>query len=146
MLHRLRLLLRRNAFHRDLNEEMHTHLAESRSTNIGGNRHLRRSQLFRNSARSRNRTAIVLGALPREVLTIVMMQGLAPVFSGLVLGAIGAVAVAFILRNLLFGIAPLDPLALIVVVAVLLVTGALACYLPARRASRIDPMEALRHE
>jgi putative ABC transport system permease protein len=56
------------------------------------------------------------------------------------------VLIARTLRSLLFGITPTDPLALAAVVAVLLFTSGLACYLPARRASKLDPMIALRHE
>jgi putative ABC transport system permease protein len=55
-------------------------------------------------------------------------------------------ALAQTLRSLLFGIGPLDPLALGAVVLVLLVTAALACYLPARRAAKLDPLIALRQE
>jgi ABC-type lipoprotein release transport system permease subunit len=59
---------------------------------------------------------------------------------------VGAVAIARAARSLLFGITPVDPLALGAVIAVLLLTSGMACYLPARRAAALDPITALRHE
>jgi putative ABC transport system permease protein len=61
-------------------------------------------------------------------------------------GLAAAVAIAGLLRNQLFGITPADPVSLGSVVLILLLTSGLACYLPARRATRLDPMIALRHE
>jgi putative ABC transport system permease protein len=89
---------------------------------------------------------IALGAMRGEVMRWVFAKGLPPVFIGLLIGTAGAVLIARTLRSLLFGITPTDPLALAAVVAVLLFTSGLACYLPARRASKLDPMIALRHE
>jgi putative ABC transport system permease protein len=76
----------------------------------------------------------------------VFSHGMRPVLTGLLAGLCGAVAIAQALRSLLFGIAPTDPISLASVVLVLLATSGLACYLPARRAARLDPMLALRHE
>jgi ABC-type lipoprotein release transport system permease subunit len=69
-----------------------------------------------------------------------------PVLVGLVAGLAGAIAIARTLRALLFGVEPADPLSLASVVALLLLTSALACYLPARRAAALDPTTALRHD
>jgi putative ABC transport system permease protein len=76
----------------------------------------------------------------------VFAHGLPPVAAGLVAGVLGAVAAATALRSLLFGIVPVDPLSFAAVAVVLLLTSALACYVPARRAAALDPLTALRHE
>jgi putative ABC transport system permease protein len=89
---------------------------------------------------------IALGALRRDVMRWVFASGMPPVFIGLVAGLAGAIAIARTLRALLFGVEPADPLSLASVVALLLLTSALACYLPARRAAALDPTTALRHD
>ena len=87
---------------------------------------------------------MALGALRTDVIRWVFSHGMQPVLVGLLAGLVGAVAVARALRSLLFEVAPTDPLALGVVSLVLLLTSGLACYLPARRAARVDPVVALR--
>jgi putative ABC transport system permease protein len=87
---------------------------------------------------------IALGAARRDLARWVFAQGMRPVLAGMAVGLAGAIAAAAALRHLLFEVAPADPLALAGVSVVLLVTAALACYLPARRASRVDPVDALR--
>jgi putative ABC transport system permease protein len=89
---------------------------------------------------------MALGARPGAVVGLVLRDALAPVAAGLIAGA--AVAVPFVgaIRSFLFQVPPSDPLALGAAAAVLLGTALLAAYLPARRATRIDPLVALRSE
>jgi putative ABC transport system permease protein len=89
---------------------------------------------------------IALGAMRSNVMRWIFVRGMTPVLIGLTAGLAGAVAMAAMLRGLLFGIGPADPLALGGVAAVLLLASGVACYVPARRAARVDPMIALRHE
>ena len=89
---------------------------------------------------------IALGALRSDVLRWVLSQGMPPVLIGLFAGLGAASLIATLLRSLLFGITPADPLALGLVAVMLLSTSGFACYLPARRAARLDPITALRHE
>jgi predicted permease len=89
---------------------------------------------------------MALGANPAAVLTMVMRQGLAIVAIGLVAGAALAAAAATALRGLLYGITPFDPVAWGLAIAAMIMAAALANFLPARRAMRVDPMTALRTE
>ena len=89
---------------------------------------------------------MALGAQQSDVLASVLAQGLRPVAVGLVLGLAAAAMGAASIRALLFGIQPLDPVSLGGVSLVLLLAATLACYLPARRASSIAPVIALRFE
>ena len=77
---------------------------------------------------------------------MVVRQGLGMTATGIALGGAGALAVARYLQNLLYGVAPTDPLVFAGVALLLVVVALLACYLPARRATRVDPMVALRCE
>ncbi|HEV2221640.1 MAG TPA: FtsX-like permease family protein [Candidatus Acidoferrales bacterium] len=89
---------------------------------------------------------VALGAQREDILRIVLSQGMALAGVGLAIGIGGALALARFLRSMLFEVKPTDP-ATFAGVTVLLVTVALfACYIPARRAMRVDPMTALRHE
>src|SRR5258706_1579326 len=87
---------------------------------------------------------MALGAAPGHVLSTVLRQFSRPVALGLVAGTVGAAALSRILRQVLYGISNLDPLAYLAAVAVFVAAVALAALLPARRALRVDPMQAHR--
>lgn len=87
---------------------------------------------------------MALGATPREVFGLVIGDGLRMSAAGVVLGLAGSLLVARSLATLLFGVAPHDPWTFAATAAVLLAAAALASYVPARRATRVDPMVALR--
>ena len=89
---------------------------------------------------------LALGAQPRDVLALVLWQGLRLTLFGLGLGGFGALALVRLLNSLLPRVAGPDPLALAAVALLLFVTAALASWLPARRATRVDPLVALRAE
>ena len=89
---------------------------------------------------------MALGATASNLQTMVLRQGLMPVVIGLAAGIAAALALGRILRGLLFGVSLADPLTLGGVAMVLLAVSALACYLPAIRATRTDPLIALRCE
>jgi putative ABC transport system permease protein len=89
---------------------------------------------------------VALGATGRQVLLAVMRQGLRLAAAGLVAGESLALILNRTLKGLLVGVSTSDPLTLIVTGLVLLLVATLACYIPARRATRVDPMVALRHE
>ncbi len=89
---------------------------------------------------------VALGASRRDVAEMVMTQGTLMTAAGLALGLAGAVFATRYLTSLLYGIAPRDPVTLGGSAALLGVVALAACYLPARRAMRVDPMVALRHE
>ena len=86
-----------------------------------------------------------LGADRTRVLRMILRQGLALVGVGLMVGVVGSLALSNVLASLLYGVAPRDPLVLGAVALMLLVIGALASAVPALRASRVAPIEALRH-
>jgi predicted permease len=89
---------------------------------------------------------LALGARPAELLRLVVSQGMWLACIGIGLGIVAALAGARVLRGLLFGVGPSDPASFVVTIAVLGAAALLACYGPARRAARIDPMTALRAE
>lgn len=89
---------------------------------------------------------MALGAERGDVLRLVMREGLAPVLIGVALGLPAALVGARLITSLLFGLTPADPLTICVATILLLAVAVLAGYLPARKASRVDPMTALRCE
>jgi len=89
---------------------------------------------------------LALGAKPSELFRMVVGQGMRPVAIGAALGLAGAIGVTTLLQSLLFGVTPLDPAAYGVATAVLLSIAVSACAIPALRATRVDPLVALRDE
>ncbi|HKA90174.1 MAG TPA: FtsX-like permease family protein [Haliangiales bacterium] len=89
---------------------------------------------------------LALGAGRRGVLALVLGEGMTLVGAGIALGFAGALVAAHAMRGLTYGVSTFDPLALSVACGVLGAAGLVACWLPARRACRIDPVVALRHE
>ena len=87
---------------------------------------------------------MALGARPSEVRRLVVADGMKQALMGIVLGIAGAAWLTRTMTTLLFGVAPGDPLTLASVAALLLATAGLACYLPASRATKVDPLTVLR--
>lgn len=89
---------------------------------------------------------MALGAPTGQVLGRVVRQGVVLAAVGLAIGAAGSLAVTRLLGSMLFEVKPGDPVTLIGVSLLLMLVAVAACYIPARRASRVEPLVALRHE
>ena len=89
---------------------------------------------------------MALGAQPHELHWLVLRQGLKLTLIGLALGLVAALNLTKLLSSYIFGISPTDPGTFAIVSAVLTMVGLLASYIPARRATKVDPMVALRSE
>lgn len=89
---------------------------------------------------------IAVGALPRDVVTMILGQGLRTIFIGLAIGLAGSLLLTRTLGSMLFGVTAADPLTFAAVVVLLIGAALLACYIPARRAAKVDPVVALRYE
>ena len=89
---------------------------------------------------------VALGARSRDVLTMILNQGVRTIVIGIAIGLAGSFALTRTLSSLLFGVTATDPLTFAAVIALLISAALLACYIPARRATKVDPMVALRYE
>jgi len=89
---------------------------------------------------------MAMGARPAEIIWMVLKQGMSLALVGVAAGALGAFALTKALKSLLFGVTPTDPATFGMVAAVLAVAALAACYIPARRAAHVDPLQALRAE
>ena len=89
---------------------------------------------------------MALGAQLRDVLTMILRSGMSLALIGIVLGLAGALALTRLMSKLLFEVSPTDTVIFVSVAVVLFVVALLACYIPARRATRVDPLVALRYE
>jgi putative ABC transport system permease protein len=89
---------------------------------------------------------MALGAQPGDVLRMVLRQGMTPVFVGICGGAVAALGIGQYVASLLFQVSPRDPVAFGTAAAMLLAVSAAACWIPARRATHVNPIEALRFD
>jgi putative ABC transport system permease protein len=89
---------------------------------------------------------MALGARAADVLKLVVRNGMGPVLLGATLGLAGAVGLSRLMASFLFGVTPTDALTLATVSAGLILIALVACYIPARRATKVDPLIALRYE
>jgi predicted permease len=89
---------------------------------------------------------LALGARPRDLLKLIVGQGMILTLIGLVIGVGASLALTRLIEKLLFGVSPTDPLTFVVVLLLLMGVALLACWIPARRATRVDPLVALRYE
>jgi predicted permease len=89
---------------------------------------------------------MALGAQRREILTLVIRQGMRPIAVGIGLGVLTAIGVTRFMAKLLFHVTPLDPMTFAAVTTLLVVVAILACWIPAHRATQVDPLTSLRAE
>ncbi|HVB08558.1 MAG TPA: ABC transporter permease [Candidatus Acidoferrales bacterium] len=89
---------------------------------------------------------MALGAKPADVLAVTVRQGITLTLIGVAIGVVAALGVTRLVSSMIYGITPYDPVTFVAVAAILVVVALLACYIPARRAMRVDPMIALRYE
>ena len=89
---------------------------------------------------------LALGAQQANILGMVLKQGAGLALGGVAIGVAGAFAATRLMASLLFEVSASDPLTFIAIAALIILVALLACYIPARRATRVDPMVALRYE
>ena len=89
---------------------------------------------------------LALGAERRNILQMILRRGLALAILGAAVGLIGAVLVSYLMRSVLYEVTSTDPITFAVVVLIFISVALIACYIPARRATKVNPMVALRCE
>ncbi|MBO0725779.1 MAG: ABC transporter permease [Blastocatellia bacterium] len=89
---------------------------------------------------------IALGAQTRDVLKLVVTQGMKPALAGIAIGLAAALGLTRLMKNLLFDVSATDPLTFAAITLLIAAVGLLACWIPARRATKVDPLQALRHD
>src|SRR6185295_6273956 len=89
---------------------------------------------------------MAIGAQPRDVFRMVLGQGMLLAIIGVILGLIGAFGLTRLMATMLFGVEPTDPATFMAISVLLTVVALVACYIPGRRATRVDPVESLRYE
>ena len=89
---------------------------------------------------------IALGAQREDILRLILGHGAKMALAGIIIGAAAALGLTRLMASQLFGVSPRDPFTFVTVAALLLIVALAACYIPARRAMKVDPMVALRYE
>jgi len=89
---------------------------------------------------------LALGATSHDILKLIVGSGLRLLLIGSAIGLAGALVLTQLLSGLLFGVSARDPITLAAIVSILAAVALLACYLPARRAMKLDPLDALRYQ
>jgi ABC-type antimicrobial peptide transport system permease subunit len=89
---------------------------------------------------------MALGATQRDVLKLVLLEGGRLAVAGLAIGLLASLALTRVMASLLFGVKPADPTTFSLVAALLGAVALIACYIPAHRATKVDPLVALRYE